>query len=277
MTAQEVVERHRSLGRPFDAGAIRSFVREEGSGEPVVCLHGVPMSSFLFRRAAARAGRARPARCGLRPARPGLRRPGARARLQLDRAGGLCPGGRRRAGTRPLPPGGARHRRAGRVRAGGGDARSGPIADGPELDRRPRRLQAPVDDGALRAPRRAVRLAADDDPARAGERSTTRRASSATGRCPPPRSTPTCCCSSESTAGRSFLRVMRGFERTAEKSALYASALRGPYPVQVVWGEHDPALKLVRPGREGPPPGGPRRDPHACRASTSLPRTKRRR
>ncbi len=50
MTAQEVVERHRSLGRPFDAGAIRSFVREEGSGEPVVCLHGVPMSSFLFRR-----------------------------------------------------------------------------------------------------------------------------------------------------------------------------------------------------------------------------------
>ena len=46
MTAREVVERHRSLGRPFDAGAIRSFVREEGSGEPVVCLHGVPMSSL---------------------------------------------------------------------------------------------------------------------------------------------------------------------------------------------------------------------------------------
>ena len=50
MTAREVVERHRSLGRPFDAGGIRSFVREEGSGEPVVCVHGVPMSSFLFRR-----------------------------------------------------------------------------------------------------------------------------------------------------------------------------------------------------------------------------------
>jgi haloalkane dehalogenase len=44
--------------------------------------------------------------------------------------------------------------------------------------------------------------------------------------------------------GRSFLRVMRGFERTAEKRALYASALAGPYPVQVVWGERDPALPM---------------------------------
>jgi len=45
--------------------------------------------------------------------------------------------------------------------------------------------------------------------------------------------------------GAAFLRIMRGFERTAEKSALYASALRDvPYPVQIVWGDRDPALKL---------------------------------
>ncbi len=43
---------------------------------------------------------------------------------------------------------------------------------------------------------------------------------------------------------------MRGFERTAEKSALYASALRGPYPVQVVWGEHDPALPMSDQGEK---------------------------
>jgi haloalkane dehalogenase len=35
--------------------------------------------------------------------------------------------------------------------------------------------------------------------------------------------------------GRAFLKVMRGFERTAAKQALYESAVRDvPYPVQVV-------------------------------------------
>jgi pimeloyl-ACP methyl ester carboxylesterase len=50
--------------------------------------------------------------------------------------------------------------------------------------------------------------------------------------------------------GRSFLRVMRGFERTAEKRDLYASVLAGPYPVQVVWGEHDPALRMSDQGEQ---------------------------
>jgi pimeloyl-ACP methyl ester carboxylesterase len=45
--------------------------------------------------------------------------------------------------------------------------------------------------------------------------------------------------------GAAFLRIMRGFERTATKRALYVSALRAvPYPVQIVWGERDPALKI---------------------------------
>jgi pimeloyl-ACP methyl ester carboxylesterase len=45
--------------------------------------------------------------------------------------------------------------------------------------------------------------------------------------------------------GRAFLRIMRGFERTAEKQRLYVSAVRDvPYPVQVVWGAEDPALRL---------------------------------
>jgi haloalkane dehalogenase len=53
MTSREVVERHRGAGRPFDARGLRSFVREDGAGEPVVCLHGVPSSCFLYRKVTA--------------------------------------------------------------------------------------------------------------------------------------------------------------------------------------------------------------------------------
>jgi pimeloyl-ACP methyl ester carboxylesterase len=45
-----VIEAHRGAGRDFVAAGVRSFVREEGSGEPVVCMHGVPASSFLYRK-----------------------------------------------------------------------------------------------------------------------------------------------------------------------------------------------------------------------------------
>ncbi len=43
--------------------------------------------------------------------------------------------------------------------------------------------------------------------------------------------------------GSAFLKIMRGFERTAEKQRRYLSAVREtPYPVQIVWGRRDPAL-----------------------------------
>ena len=45
--------------------------------------------------------------------------------------------------------------------------------------------------------------------------------------------------------GRAFLRIMRGFERTAVKQALYERVLTdGRYPVQYVWGERDPVLPV---------------------------------
>jgi pimeloyl-ACP methyl ester carboxylesterase len=45
--------------------------------------------------------------------------------------------------------------------------------------------------------------------------------------------------------GAAFLRIMRGFERTPAKRDLLRSAVRGvPYPVQVVWGEGDPSLRV---------------------------------
>lgn len=49
--------------------------------------------------------------------------------------------------------------------------------------------------------------------------------------------------------GEAFLKIMRGFETTSQKATLYKSVLRGvPYPVQVVWGAHDPALTLAHHG-----------------------------
>ncbi|HKJ36093.1 MAG TPA: alpha/beta hydrolase [Solirubrobacterales bacterium] len=46
----EVIASHRAAGRAFAAGGVQSFVREAGEGDPVLCLHGVPTSSFLYRK-----------------------------------------------------------------------------------------------------------------------------------------------------------------------------------------------------------------------------------
>ena len=52
MSAVQVVQEHARSGRAFTAAGVRSFVRETTSrgGEPVVCVHGVPTSSFLWRK-----------------------------------------------------------------------------------------------------------------------------------------------------------------------------------------------------------------------------------
>jgi pimeloyl-ACP methyl ester carboxylesterase len=46
----DAIETHRQAGREFEAGGVRGFVREEGDGDPVVLMHGVPVSSFLYRK-----------------------------------------------------------------------------------------------------------------------------------------------------------------------------------------------------------------------------------
>jgi len=50
MDSREVIARHEASGRRFTAGGVGSFVLDVGAGEPVVCLHGVPASSFLYRK-----------------------------------------------------------------------------------------------------------------------------------------------------------------------------------------------------------------------------------
>lgn len=46
----EVISRHEAGGRRFVADGTGSFVLEQGEGDPVVLLHGVPVSSFLYRK-----------------------------------------------------------------------------------------------------------------------------------------------------------------------------------------------------------------------------------
>lgn len=49
-SVSDVVAEHEAAGRYFSAGGVQSFVREAGDGAPVVCFHGVPSSSYLYRK-----------------------------------------------------------------------------------------------------------------------------------------------------------------------------------------------------------------------------------
>lgn len=48
--ALEAIEVHRAAGRRFTAGETASYVRDQGRGAPVILLHGVPSSAFLYRK-----------------------------------------------------------------------------------------------------------------------------------------------------------------------------------------------------------------------------------
>jgi pimeloyl-ACP methyl ester carboxylesterase len=47
---REAIAIHQAAGRRFSAGGVASFAREQGRGGTVVMLHGVPTSSFLYRK-----------------------------------------------------------------------------------------------------------------------------------------------------------------------------------------------------------------------------------
>jgi haloalkane dehalogenase len=50
LEVRDVIAAHEAAGRRFEAGGMGSFVLEQGDGDPVVLMHGVPVSSFLYRR-----------------------------------------------------------------------------------------------------------------------------------------------------------------------------------------------------------------------------------
>ena len=242
MTSREVVEQHTEAGRRLDVDGVGSFVREEGDGDAVVCIHGVPSSCFLYRKVVHEL-----AERGLRGVAfdlPGLgladRPPeldytwtglGRFARaavdaLGLDRfhlvvhdIGG--PVGFELAAAAPdrvlsltvlntlIEVDGFKRPWSMEpfARRGLGEVYLATLAK--PAFRRLFYLQGLEDRGAMAK----EEIDAYVDLLKRGD------------------------------GGKAFLRIMRGFERTAEKQALYVSALRDvPYPVQIVWGERDPAL-----------------------------------
>ncbi len=50
MSVESVIAAYESSGRYFEAGGVKSFALDQGSGEAVVCMHGVPASAFLYRK-----------------------------------------------------------------------------------------------------------------------------------------------------------------------------------------------------------------------------------
>ncbi|MDX5481189.1 MAG: alpha/beta hydrolase, partial [Hymenobacteraceae bacterium] len=47
---EQVLEQHRAAGKFIEVDGIRTFVLDEGQGEVVFCIHGVPTSSYLYRK-----------------------------------------------------------------------------------------------------------------------------------------------------------------------------------------------------------------------------------
>ncbi len=48
--ASDLLRSHQEKGEHIQVGDTRAFVTDQGQGEAVVCMHGVPASSFLYRK-----------------------------------------------------------------------------------------------------------------------------------------------------------------------------------------------------------------------------------
>lgn len=239
-----VVRAHEAAGRYFEAGDLRSFVRESGDGEPVVCIHGVPTSSFLYRKVidelAARGLR------GIAFDLPGLGL--AQRPTDFDYTwtalGRFC-----REAVDAL--GLDRFHLV--VHDIGGPVGFELAAAVRDRVRSLTVLNTMIEAESFERPWvmepfvvRGVR--------RAWLGSMTRPAFLALmylmgvkdrGASPPAELMAYIDLLKRDDDGEAFLKIMRGFERTHAKSALYRSTVREvPYPVRVLWGRDDPALTL---------------------------------
>lgn len=48
--AENILNKHELSGKYIEVDGIKTFVLDKGSGEAVICVHGVPTSSFLYRK-----------------------------------------------------------------------------------------------------------------------------------------------------------------------------------------------------------------------------------
>src|SRR3954451_24118694 len=248
MTSGDVVEQHQAAGRRFEADGLGSFVREEGEGEPVVCVHGVPSSCFLYRKLVAElAGR------GLRGIAfdlPGLGLADRPADLDYTWTG-LGRFARDAVDALGLD----RFHLV--VHDVGGPVGFELAAAAPERVRSLTVLNTLVAVDGFERPwsmepfaRRGIGEAYLATMAKpmfralfllqgvADHRAVTKAEVYAY-----------VDLLKREDGGRAFLRIMRGFERTPAKQERYFGALRDvPYPVQVVWGARAPALPMAGQG-----------------------------
>lgn len=250
MSSAEVVERHRAAGREFEAGGTRSFVREGGEGDAVVCIHGVPSSCFLYRKVIEElAGR------GLRGVAfdlPGL---GLAERPQdydytWTGLGRFCAAAVDALGLDRFHL---------VVHDIGGPVGLELAAGMPERVQSLTILNTLIEVDGFKRPwsmepfaRRGigeVYLATLVKPAfrqlmylqGLGDRKAV----------PTEELDAYVDLLKREDRGRAFLKIMRGFERTREKRDLYVGVLRdASYPMQIVWGADDPALTLAKHGEQ---------------------------
>jgi pimeloyl-ACP methyl ester carboxylesterase len=245
MRSREVIANHRNAGRRFDAGGLESFVREQGDGEPVLCLHGVPASCFLYRKVIAELA-ARGLR-GIAFDLPGLGladRP-ADYDYTWTGLGRFCVAAVDALGLERF------HLVVHDIGGPVGFELAAAVPDRVasltvlntlvEVDtfKRPWSMEPFARRGlgefylrTLTKPafRTLMRLQGIQDMHAVTSAELDAYVDLLR----------------EGDGGRAFLQIMRGFERTPEKRRLYESVLRDrPYPVQIVWGAKDPALKLA--------------------------------
>ena len=244
MTSREVIDRHRAAGRPFEAAGVASFVREDGDGEAVVCIHGVPASCFLYRKVLAEL-----AARGLRGVAfdlPGLglaERPEA-FDYTWTGLGRFCVAAVGALGLERFHL--VVHDIGGPVGFELAAAAPGRIASLTVLNalvevdtfKRPWTMEPFARRGvgelylrtlSKRAFRALMRLQGIENIAAVPRAELDAYVDLLR----------------RGDGGRAFLKIMRGFERTREKRDLYTRVLRdGRYPVQIVWGAGDPALEL---------------------------------
>lgn len=47
---KEIIQKHEKEGKYIEVDGIKTFILDKGKGETIVCIHGVPTSSFLYRK-----------------------------------------------------------------------------------------------------------------------------------------------------------------------------------------------------------------------------------
>ncbi len=244
MTSTDVVADHRAAGRAFTAAGVTGFVREAGEGETVLCMHGVPTSSFLYRKVLDELA-ARDVR-GVAFDLPGL---GLADRPEnfdytWTGLGGYC--------TTAIDALELEHFHL-VVHDLGGPVGFELAAAVPDRVKSLTVLNTIVDVDTFKRPwsmepfaRRGigeVYLRALSKPAfrmLMGLQGVADRSA-----VPNAELDAYVDLLKLEDGGRAFLKIMRGFERTAVKRDLYRAVLASDrYPVQVIWGTRDPALKV---------------------------------